>query len=55
MGMNVRDADPDSGRYLKVTDMENMFGVARDARGNYVYNLNETLYFESSGALEYIT
>ena len=53
--MRVKDVDPEFNKYLKVTDMENMFGVVRDARGNYAYNLNETLYLEAAGASEYVT
>lgn len=29
---------------LKVTDLENMFQVHVDQKGNYVLNLNETIY-----------
>ena len=35
---------------LKPTDLENFFDVYIDARGNYSFNLNSTMYFSNSGA-----
>lgn len=29
---------------LKVTDLENLFNINLDQKGNYVFNLNETIY-----------
>lgn len=43
--MKLADLDiNDTGSYLKITDLENMFDVYTDKRGNAVFNLNETLY-----------
>lgn len=48
--MKVNDVDDQ--RLLKITDMENLFSVYQDRRGNYVYNLNETLYMDASDSLQ---
>ena len=32
--------------YLKLTDLDNFFNVYKDKRGNYVFNLNNSLYFD---------
>lgn len=40
---------------LKITDLENFFSVHEDKRGNYVYNLNETLYLNADNACELYT
>lgn len=44
--MNVKQADKDYGRYLKVGDLENALAVFRDRKGNFMYNLNETVYVD---------
>lgn len=38
----IRDLE-DQG--TKITDLESMFDIYLDERGNYVFNLNETVYF----------
>ena len=32
--------------YLKLTDLDNFFNVYKDKHGNYVFNLNNSLYFD---------
>lgn len=45
--MTVRDLKKDNGDSINVesADLENMFQVFKDRRGNYVYNINSTVYF----------
>ena len=40
--MKIDEADKDAN--TKVTDLEHMFSVFIDRRGNYSFNLNETVY-----------
>ena len=43
--MKLVDLDIDeTGRYLKITDLENIFDIFTDKRENAVFNLNESLY-----------
>ena len=43
--MKLVDLDiEETGRYLKITDLENIFDIHVDKRGNAVFNMNETLY-----------
>ena len=43
--MKLSDLDiTETGRYLKITDLENIFDIYIDKRDNAVFNLNETLY-----------
>ena len=46
--MKISNFDIDDRRYLKVSDLDNLFSVRKDSRGNYVYNLNETIYINVS-------
>lgn len=43
--MKLADVDlTNSQQFLKITDLENMFDVAMDNKGKYVYNFNKGLY-----------
>lgn len=42
--MRIQDIDDAYRSYLKVSDLDNFFSIRKDKRGNYVYNLNETVY-----------
>lgn len=43
--MKLVDLDiSETGKYLKITDLENIFDIYVDKRNNAVFNLNETLY-----------
>ena len=55
--MKISNFDIDDRRYLKVSDLDNLFSVRKDSRGNYVYNLNETVYINVSDdqLLDYTT
>jgi len=37
--------------WLKITDLENMFEVYVDGKGQYAYNLNETMYIDVPDSL----
>ena len=51
--MKIKDFQPNERAYLKMTDLENFFNVYLDKRGNYVYNLNTSIYFDiEDNALE---
>lgn len=43
--MKVHDVVGDQD-WLAITDLENLFTVRQDSRGNYMYNLNESLYLD---------
>lgn len=45
--MTIQDVKKDRRDEVDVQgyDLENAFGVFEDRRGNYVYNLNQTVYF----------
>lgn len=43
--MKVHDIVGDRD-WLAITDLENMFEARPDRRGNYMYNLNESLYLD---------
>ena len=47
----MKVSDIDDQQPLKITDMENFFSVFEDKRGNYVYNLNETIYVDAPDSL----
>ena len=41
--MKLVDLDiTDTGRYLKITDLENIFDIYTDKRNNAVFNVNES-------------
>ena len=40
---------------LKISDLDTSFSVHEDKRGNYVYNLNQTLYLTADNACEIYT
>ena len=43
--MKISELDIDeTGNYLKITDLENIFDIYVDKRHNAVYNMNQTLY-----------
>ncbi|MBP5784267.1 MAG: hypothetical protein J6W16_01615, partial [Methanobrevibacter sp.] len=43
--MKLVDLDiEETGKYLKITDLENIFDIVVDKRENAVFNANETLY-----------
>ena len=43
--MKLVDLDiSETGNYLKITDLENIFDIYVDKRNNAVFNANETLY-----------
>ena len=43
--MKLVDLDTEyTGKYLKITDLENIFDIFIDKRKNAVFNMNETLY-----------
>lgn len=44
--MRIQDIDDAYRSYLKVSDLDNFFAIRKDKRGNYVYNLNETVYID---------
>lgn len=46
--MRISDIDEEARRYLKVSDLDNMFSIKKDRRQNYVYNLNRTVYINIS-------
>lgn len=47
--MKISDISEAVGGVASI-DMDNFFDVFTDRRGNYQYNLNQTLYFDASGA-----
>lgn len=47
--MKIRSIEPN----IRITDLENFFNIFKDKRGNYVYNLNETLYLNIGNLKEY--
>ena len=47
--MKISDLDPN----IRITDLENFFSIYEDKRGNYFYNLNETVYFNLNNYLTY--
>lgn len=47
---NISDIDPDYSS-SKITDLENFFDIYLDKNGNYVYNLNQGLYFKFDKSL----
>lgn len=49
MSSQLRIGDIDNFEYLKPTDLENMFCVYSAKDGNFIFNLNETLYFDVNG------
>ena len=45
--MKISDVKPvNYDSIYKITDFDHFFKVYIDKRGNYMYNLNETLYFD---------
>ncbi len=45
--MKINEVDSSTtNSFLKITDLENMFDVAEDGRGNYVFNFNKGLYIK---------
>lgn len=54
--MKIKEFTADERSYLKMTDLENFFNVYLDKNGNYVYNLNASIYFQidSSQLADYV-
>lgn len=54
--MRIHDFKINQREWLRVSDLENMFNIYLDKRGNYIYNLNNSVYFslgESKTLKEY--
>ena len=41
--MRIKDFNKD---YTKYTDLDNMFNIHQDKKGNYIFNYNSTLYLD---------
>lgn len=48
--MKLKDLDKDLQKDYKIADLENMFNIYADQYGNYVFNLNNTVYLNISRA-----
>ena len=42
--MVLTDIDTSSMKFLKITDFENILNIYQDSKGNYFFNLNNSLY-----------
>jgi len=49
--MKITDFNANDRSWLKMTDLENVFRVYLDKRGNYVYNLNSSLYINADPSM----
>lgn len=44
--LTISEIDDQSMKYLKITDLENIFKIYKDQKGKYFFNLNTTLYLD---------
>lgn len=49
--MKIHDISLADRTWLKITDLENMFNIYLDKKGNFVYNLNSSVYFNDQNAV----
>lgn len=46
--MTLSDINTTEMKFLKITDFENILDIYQDKRGNYFYNLNNSLYLDAA-------
>jgi len=48
--LKITDFDNVESSQVVQEDFENLFNIYKDKRGNYIYNLNKSLYFDTKNA-----